>query len=84
MDDPKLLELILDSIHDPDLVKCLLEFDGAMLQLKVLRVMTKLPDVKKRQRKQRRCWVWPYLQRRKERGYYDTLMKELTTENHEL
>ena len=81
MEDTKFIELILDSLHDPDLVKCLLDFNSAMVQLKVLRAMESQCHMKNTQRKWRRCWVFPYLQRRKERGYYDTLMKELVIEN---
>ena len=36
------------------------------------------------ERKARRTWVWPYLQRRMEHGHYDNLMRELADECPEL
>ena len=36
------------------------------------------------ERKARRTWVWPYLQRRMEHGHYDNLMRELADECPEI
>ena len=81
MEEAKLLEFIPDHQHDPDLVKCLLEYVDSLLLLRVLRVMKRR---QKKVRKRRRCWVHPYLQRREEKGYYNNLMKELAAENPQL
>ena len=82
MDNPNFLDIILDNLEDPELVLPLFDLYSATLLLKVVRDLR--AKRQKRQPKRRQCWVMPYLQRRVERGYYNTIMRELSTENPEL
>ena len=71
-------------MHDCQLVKNLLDFGFNELNLKLECATGIQQQVQKRQRKRRSCWVFPYLKRRDDRGCYETLMKELASENPDL
>ena len=79
MADPRIVDIILENLDDPELVLCLFDFYSATLLFEVVRAVR--AKRQKRKPKRRQCWVMPYLRRRVERGYYNTIMKELSTES---
>ena len=79
MANQRIVDIILENLDDPELVLCLFDFYSATLLFEVVRaVRSKRP---KRKPKRRQCWVMPYLRQRVECGYYNTIMKELSTES---
>ena len=79
MADPRIVDIIPENLDDPELVLCLFNFYSATLLFEVVRAVRAKRQKRKPKRKQ--CWVMPYLRRRVERGYYNTIMKELSTES---
>ncbi|XP_066969997.1 uncharacterized protein [Macrobrachium rosenbergii] len=75
-----LLHLILENQHDPELVKGILNFHNAMLQLRIPRCMEERQLARRSIDNQDVAGSGP-THDKKEKGYYDNLMQELATEN---
>ncbi|XP_066938955.1 uncharacterized protein [Macrobrachium rosenbergii] len=66
-----------------DVMEAVVEYVHCMVLVEAVKAYIAIEN-KKKKRRPRRVWAWPYLQRRVELGHYDNLMEELATENPEL
>ena len=70
--------ITINNVANPELCRYIVAYVEVLERL----ILANHADDEEERRpaRHRRVWMWPYIARRKEKGHYDNLMKELAAE----